>query len=216
MKTVLVIGASRGIGKAVCNAAASAGLRVRAMSRSGSVPRRRDDLVEGFSGDALDLNDVSRALEGVDTVVQALGVDTSLNMVLRPVTLFSEATRILLPAMTEAGVGRLIAVTGFGAGDCASAINPLQKLPFRALLGRAYDDKTKQEQFIEASTLDWLLVRPGVLTNGRATGKYRVLEEPRSWRNGIISRADVAHYIAQQCSVSPLGRRKPVLIRCPI
>ena len=51
---------------------------------------------------------------------------------------------------------------------------------------------------IRRSRLDWTLVRPGVLTGGRATGRYRVLDEPSSWRNGLIARADVAHFLVGQ------------------
>lgn len=213
MSNVLVIGGSRGIGKAVCQAAAAAGHNVRAMSRSGEAALRRDDRIEGFAGDALNAEDVERALEGIDTVVQALGVAASIDMITSPVTLFSEATRVLLPAMEKTGVKRLIAVTGFGAGDCAAAINPLQRIPFRFLLGRAYDDKSIQESLIEKSALDWLIVRPGVLTNGAATDRYRVLMEPREWRNGIVSRADVAAFITEHLDKDTLGRRKPVVIR---
>jgi len=216
MSKILVIGASQGIGKAVSEAAAEAGHQVRAMSRSGRAAKRRDDRIEAMAGDALKSGDVDRALEGIETVVLALGVPPSLDMVTKPVTLFSGATHVVLPAMEKAGVKRLIAVTGFGAGDCAGSVNLLQRLPFRAILGRAYDDKTIQEELIEQSGLDWLIVRPGVLTNGRKTGKYKVLEEPRSWRNGIIARADVADYITSQCSAAHLGSKKPVLIRYPL
>ncbi|MEM1045281.1 MAG: SDR family NAD(P)-dependent oxidoreductase [Pseudomonadota bacterium] len=216
MAKILVIGGSRGIGKAVCQAAAAAGHDVRAMSRSGDAAPRRDSRLEGFAGDALKAGDVERALDGVETVVQALGVAASLEMITSPVTLFSEATRILLPAMEKTGVKRLIAVTGFGAGDCAAAINPLQRIPFRLVLGRAYDDKSIQESLIEASALDWLIVRPGVLTNGSATDRYRVLMEPREWRNGIVSRADVADFITGYLDKDDLGRRKPVIIRYPL
>ncbi|GAA0779324.1 NAD-dependent epimerase/dehydratase family protein [Roseibium denhamense] len=216
MAKILVIGASRGIGKAVSEEAAARGHEVRAMSRSGAVTRRRDDRIEGFSGNALKAADMERALEGIDTVVQALGVEASLKMITEPVTLFSEATRVLLPAMEKTGVGRLVAVTGFGAGDCASSVNLLQRLPFRALLGRAYDDKTIQETLIEGSDLDWLIVRPGVLTNGPKSNCYRVLSEPAEWRNGIVSRADVADFIVSQLDNDRLGRKKPVIIRLPL
>ncbi len=109
----------------------------------------------------------------------------SLDVVLKPVTLFSEATRVLLPEMKKAGVQRLVSVTGFGAGDSNKSINILQRLPFKLLLKRAYDDKSVQEQLIEESDLDWLIVRPGVLTSGPTSGKYRVLSKPAEWRNGL-------------------------------
>ena len=65
-------------------------------------------------------------------------------------------------------------------------------------IGRAYDDKDAQEMRIRRSGLVWTLVRPGVLTSGAATGRYKVLTEPSAWRNGLISRADVAGYIVGQ------------------
>jgi uncharacterized protein YbjT (DUF2867 family) len=213
---ILVIGGSRGIGKAVCLAATAKGHMVRAMSRSGKMPDNIGDECEAIKGDALKPSDVAGALDGIDVVVQALGVPPSLDLVLKPVTLFSEATRVLLPEMQTADVQKLVSVTGFGAGDSNESINILQRLPFKLLLKRAYDDKSVQEQLIEESDLDWLIVRPGVLTSGPASGKYRVLTKPAEWRNGIISRADVADFIVKRIEAGTLNREKPVIIRFPI
>ena len=216
MVHILVIGGSQGIGQAVCQAAVAKGHLVRAMSRSGRKPAGVAGECEVFKGDALNATDVARALEGVDVVVQALGVPPSLDLVLKPVTLFSAATRVLLPEMKRAGIGKLVCVTGFGAGDSDDSINVFQRLPFKLLLKRAYDDKSIQEKLIEQTDLDWLIVRPGVLTNGPATGGYRVLAKPAEWRNGIISRADVADFIISRIEVGALRRQKPVLIRYPL
>lgn len=214
MKNVLVIGASRGIGRAVCETAARQSHHVKAFSRSGTpISSRRGGTIDVVKGDALNAADLEGALEGVDVVVQALGVPVSMDLITKPVTLFSSATRVLIPAMEKIGVTKLIAVTGFGAGDSNSAINPLQRIPFRAFLGRAYDDKTIQENLIEKSDLDFLFVRPGVLTNGPATGKAKILMQPHEWRNGVVSRADVAEFIVEQLGQETLGRQKPVIIR---
>lgn len=216
MAHILVIGGSRGIGRAVCRVATAKGHTVRAMSRSGKMPEGAGAHCEAMKGDAVIAADVARALDGIDVVVQALGVPPSIDLVLKPVTLFSEATRVLLPEMKTAGVHKFVSVTGFGAGDSNASINVLQRLPFNMLLKRAYDDKSVQEELIEASDLDWLIVRPGVLTSGSASGKYRVLTEPSEWRNGIISRADVASFIVQRIEAGALNREKPVIIRCPL
>lgn len=216
MKTILVIGASKGIGKAVCRAVVARGLAVRAMSRSGADPVETAPACEPFKGDARDGADLARALTGVDAVVQALGVAPSFKRTLEPVTLFSQSTEALLPAMKDAAVGRLVAVTGFGAGDSRQSIAPYQRPPFELLLGRAYDDKSAQEAMIEQSDLDWLIVRPGTLTNGPATGQYRVLADPGAWRNGFVSREDVADFIAARLVADRFGRQKPVIIRYPL
>jgi uncharacterized protein YbjT (DUF2867 family) len=213
---ILVIGASHGIGQAVCLLAVASGHQVRAMSRSGRVPVDNRAQYEPFVGDACRSSDVARALEGIDVVVQTLGVGPSLDLLLKPVTLFSESTRILLLEMKKAGVQKLIAVTGFGAGDSAGAINVLQRFPFLMLLKNIYDNKSIQEQLIIESDLDWLIVRPGILTNGRLSGKCRVLMSAREWRNGIVSRLDVAEFIVRRISGNALGREKPVLIRVPL
>ena len=216
MAHILVIGGSRGIGQAVCQAAVAQGHMVRAMSRSGKPLATVDKNVNAFKGDALNAADVARALKGIDVVVQALGVPPSLDLVTKSVTLFSEATRILILEMKKAGVEKLVSVTGFGAGDSNASINILQRLPFKILLGRAYDDKSIQEDLIEKSDLDWLIVRPGVLTSGPASAKYKVLTKSDEWRNGIVSRADVADLILKRIGAGRLGREKPVIIRFPL
>ena len=189
---------------------------MRAMSRSGQLREGLAGQCEAFAGDALDPATVQDALNGVDFVVQALGVPLSLDLLTKPVTLFSEATRVLLPTMKAAGVGKLVCITGFGAGDSRQSINVLQRLPFHLVMKRAYDDKTIQEGLIESSDLDWLIVRPGVLTSGPASGKYQVLTKPHEWRNGIVARADVADFITKRIEVGELGREKPVVIRFPL
>src|SRR3954471_5168177 len=121
----------------------AAGHRVRAFARSATSMGLSEPNLECFTGDAVDAGDVARALDGIDVVVQALGVPG--RDLLGPVRLFSDATNVLVPTMEKVGVHRLIPVTGFGAGDSRDAIGFLQRLPFRLVLGRAYDDKDAQE-----------------------------------------------------------------------
>jgi uncharacterized protein YbjT (DUF2867 family) len=49
------------------------------------------------------------------------------------------------------------------------------------LLGRVYDDKDVQEWIIRRSKLDWMIVRPVILTDGPKTNAYRVFVDPRGW-----------------------------------
>jgi hypothetical protein len=51
-----------------------------------------------------------------------------------------------------------------------------------------------------------------VLTGGKATRRYHILEEPSSWRNGLITRADVAHFIVEQIGETGRVGRAVVLI----
>ncbi|NNE83280.1 MAG: SDR family oxidoreductase [Alphaproteobacteria bacterium] len=211
MAKVLIIGASRGIGLEAVKQALSRGYDVRAMARSADQITVDDAHLEKFAGDALNPDDVITALDYVDVVIQALGIAAGPNMVLKPVRLFSQSTEILVNAMENAGVKRLISVTGFGAGDSYARIGCLQRVPFRLLLGRAYDDKDVQERLIRRSNLDWTVARPVILTNGPRTGRYRVLAEPKQWRNGLISRADVADFLVGQIDSDDYIGKTPVL-----
>ena len=83
---------------------------------------------------------------------------------------------------------------------------------FRFLMGRAYDDKTTQEQLIKESQLDWTIVRPGILTNTPGRRDYKILTEASEWRNGIISRADVADFLVRKAADRQYVGRAPVLV----
>lgn len=211
MARVLIIGASKGIGLETTRLALDAGHRVRAFSRSARGSALSNPNLEKIRGDALDRRDIAAALDAIDVVIQALGV-SSLGDLFRPVSLFSDAARLLVSAMEGRPVKRLISVTGFGAGDSRASISCLQRLPFLMVFGRAYADKSVQEQLIKDSSLDWTIARPGVLTNGRRTGRYRILDEPSQWRNGIISRADVADFLVRQIEDQRWLRKAPVLV----
>jgi putative NADH-flavin reductase len=207
---VLIVGASRGIGLETARQALAAGHRVRALARSAVGMALAGPQLEKFHGDALKSSDVEAALVKVDVVIQSLGV--SPGELFRSVRLFSDATRVLIAAMRAQGVKRLMCVTGFGAGDSRDSIACLQRLPFQLILGRAYDDKGLQERLIKDSGLDWTIVRPGILTGGPRTGRFRVLEEASQWRNGIIARSDVAAFLVQQIEDRHYVHKAPVLI----
>lgn len=207
---VLIIGASKGVGLETTRQAIDAGYDVRALARSAATMSLVSPRLEKVSGDALDLADVRASLAGVDAVIMTLGV--GLGELARPVNLFSEATRVLLEPMSDQSVKRLICVTGFGAGDSQASISCLQRVPFQIVFGNAYDDKTRQEELIKGSALDWTIVRPGVLTPGGRSGRYKVLREPSKWRNGLISRYDLAEFLVRQIEDRAYVGAAPVLV----
>jgi putative NADH-flavin reductase len=213
MAKVLVIGASRGIGLETVRIALRAGHSVRALARSAASISIQNVNLDKVSGNALDSGTIRKALQDTHVVIQTLGVDISPRVIFERTTLFSQSTRILVDAMKAAGVKRLIAVTGLGAGDSRGHGGFFyDAIAFPLLLKRVYDDKDVQEWIIRSSGLDWTIVRPGLLTKGPATGHYRVLTEPDAWRFGVISRADVADFLVRQIDDQALIGATPLLI----
>lgn len=212
MANILIMGASRGIGLKATAFALQQDHCVTAFARSaGSIPVRHSRL-QTFAGDALRQEDVVEALGDAEAVIMALGIRPSLKRTFAPVTLFSEATRVLLSAMATTGVRRLVAVTGLGASESRTAIPLLARPAFDLALGNAYDDKGRQERLIANSDTDWTVIRPGILTNGTASREPIVLEDPGSWAPGITSRADAGAF-AVRCAVGTEYLRKaPVIL----
>ena len=213
MAIVLVIGASRGIGLETVRCALAAGHRVRALARGAAAIAIEHVQLERVAADALNRAAVTKALEGTDAVIETLGAPRDIGTVLRGTRLFSAATRILVDAMRERGVRRLVAVTGLGAGDSRGHGGLLyDAIAFPLVLKRIYDDKDVQEQMIRSSGLDWTIVRPGLLRSGPATGRARALTNPQDWTAGSVTRADVADFLVREAFERRFVGQTPLLI----
>ncbi len=212
MARLLIIGASQGIGLETVKTALKAGHTVRAFARSADKIAIDDAYLEKLNGDALDPSAIAHALNGQDAVIQCLGVALTPQTVLGGTQLFSQATRVLVDAMTAApGSKRLIVVTGIGAGNSREHLGPLYRAAFQLSLARIYEDKDVQEMIIQRSALDWTLVRPGFLTNDASTAT-RALLVPRDWRAGSVTRAAVATFIIAHLNDPAYLRQTPLLI----
>ena len=212
MAKLLVIGASRGIGMETVKQALAAGHEVRAFSRSADKIAIEHRSLEKWPGDATSRADMSAAIAGTDVVIEAIGVPLSHGTILHGTDLYSKSARIMIDLMQAHGPRRLIAVTGLGAGEARDHLGPAFGLAFQFSLKRIYDDKDVEEQMIKASSLDWTIVRPGILRDGAMTGLYQVLTDPATWRVGPIRRADVAHFIVTEAETGTYIGKTPLLI----
>lgn len=205
---ILIVGATRGIGRQLLEQALASGHSVTALARNPQRLAAQHERLRLLKGDILDPGSVAAAMTGQDAVCCTIGVKTPWEQA----AVFAEGTRQLLQAMKKAGVRRLICVTGIGAGDSKGHGGFLYDRIFYPLLLRAvYADKDRQESLIKASDVDWTIVRPGFLTNGPLTGNYRVLTELTGITAGRISRADVAHFILKELESKRHLRQTPLL-----
>ena len=82
-------------------------------------------------------------------------------------------------------------------------MSKLESLGHKAVLGKPYADKDRQEALIMESDLDWTIARPVILTKGPKSGRLTVLRDSSTWRNGLISRKDVATYLVDAVEQDP-------------
>lgn len=206
---VLIIGATDQTGKQLVQQALAQGHEVTALLRNPDKFEMQHDRLRKLKGDVLELKSLEAAMQEQQVVISSLGTK---KIGLKPVTLFSEGTKNLLQAMEHHGVKRLICITGIGAGDSKGHGGFLyDKLILPLVLQRIYDDKDRQEAQIRQSNLDWVIVRPGLLTNEPAKGDYRVLTDLTGVTAGKISRADVAAFVLQQLTGDRYLRQTPLL-----
>ncbi len=190
---VLVVGATGGTGQALVREALARGHEVTAFVRNPAKLPLRHDRLTVARGDVLDYASVEAAVRGQDAVVCALGHKRWFY----PTRILSEGTRNLISAMENHGVRRLVCETSLGVGDSFGRLGLYYTLFVGVfILPFYFYDKVRQERLIRASALDWIIVRPGVLTDGQPRGRYRDGPRVGSYLWTVrISRADVAAFM---------------------
>ena len=113
--------------------------------------------------------------------------------------------------MEAHGVRRLVCETSLGIGDSAGRMGLYYTLfVIPVILPFYFWDKTRQEKIIAASGVDWIIVRPAVLTNGVQLGRSRrgVASAASCWTLRV-SRADVADFMLDQLTSNDYLRSAP-------
>jgi uncharacterized protein YbjT (DUF2867 family) len=195
---VLVVGATGGTGRQLVAQALERGYDVTALVRKPDALGVQHPRLRVVQGDVLDAATVDQAVLGQDAVVCALGHKRYFG----PTRILSEGTRNLLAAMEGHGVRRFVCETSLGIGDSAGRMGLYYTLfVIPVVLPFYFWDKTRQEQAIAASRADWVIVRPGALTNGGKRTTRRLGRRLGSFLATVrISRADVAGVMLDQAT----------------
>lgn len=210
IRRVLVIGATGGTGQQLVQQALELGYEVTALVRNPAKLQLTHAQLRVVKGDVLDYACVAAAVQGQDAVLSALGH----RRLFVPSRVQSEGTQNVLRAMQEHGVSRFVCETALGLGSSAGRMGLFGTLVFLPVFLPIYFwDKSRQEKAIGQSDVDWVIVRPGILTNGPKRGTYRHGEDVGSYIiPGRISRADVADFMLKQLTDDTYVRKAPGLV----
>jgi putative NADH-flavin reductase len=201
---IVVFGATGGSGEQLVRQGLAAGHEVTAFARRPENITTKHPLLKVQPGDALDAVQVSRAIDGQEAVLSAIGVNRR-----SKTTICSESTRQIINAMKEHGVRRLICLSAYGASETKDTA--LYSKFLRAIIGKRVEDKDQMEALVRASELDWVLVRPPWLTNGAKEGRYRVGFDIPIKLFSTISRADVAEFMLKQLTDRTYLHQSPTI-----
>lgn len=205
---ILIVGATRGLGKVLLEEALEDGHQVTVLARNPDKIATVNPRLTVIQGDVRQPESVVLAARHQDVVCSCIGVPITF----RKVDLFSTAAANLVAAVADNQGQKLIAVTGIGAGESRGHGGFLYDKIFQPLLLKTiYADKDREEAIIIGSQVPWLIVRPAGLTNGPRTGRYRICNDLSGVTSRRISRRDVADFILAQITAPTQFGRTPLL-----
>ncbi|MCB9679601.1 MAG: NAD(P)H-binding protein, partial [Alphaproteobacteria bacterium] len=125
-------------------------------------------------------------------------------------TLRTDGARNTVAAMEGAGVRRIVAMSGLGAGDSRQALPfPVRFFVAPVILGRLLADQDGLEAALAASGVAWTAVRAGELKDEPARGGWRVALDGRV--STAVARADVARFLVEQLTDDTYVGKTPAI-----
>jgi putative NADH-flavin reductase len=205
---LLILGANGRTGRQLVDQALKRGHHVTAFVRVPSKLAVQHESLTIVPGDVLEYSSVEPAVRNQDAVLSALGHKRWFV----PTSILSTGTSNAIRAMKSHGVRRFVCETSLGVGDSRGRLGLYYTLFIvPVFLYFIYRDKELQERYIRESSLEWIIVRPGVLTNGPGRGMYRHGQVGHWLWTVRISRADVAEFMLDQLADTPYLRSSPGL-----
>lgn len=200
---ILIFGASGRTGLELVNQALGQSHNVVAFVRNSAKIQIRHKNLSVFEGNVLNKDQVENAVNGCDGVLFAIGVNPIKE---RPIC--TEGIKNVIAAMQKRNTQRLIVESAYG-------VKETRKVTYGRLLWIIIKDimrdKEDMEDAVTASQLDWIIVRPTILTKGSKTGKYRVGHNLQLSILPKISRADVADFMLKQLQENTYIHQSPTI-----
>lgn len=187
-----ILGATGSVGQKLVNQALDAKHTITVLVRNPEKLEALRSRVTVVQGDVTNADAVNRAIAGNDAIVSTLGHSKG-----SPDNILTIASSNAIAAMRNAYVKRLVVLANTavpGTNDHPTFGQRAQKKMMDMMMGQINRDHATQAQQIEASGLDWTIVRASTLADGPYTGKYHV-GQLDSKAGNRITRADVADFL---------------------
>jgi len=193
---LLLIGGTGKTGRELIKQGLDQGHTITAIVRNPNKLKYDHPHLNVLKGNVLVPESFEHAFQGQDAVLSALGH----KRFFIKTRILSKGTTHVINAMKKHKLKRLICITSLGINDSRFKLGLYYTLfTIPVILFFYFRDKAKQEKLILNSDLDWTIVRPGQLTNGKKRMKYKHGSKVGSYiLTKMISRADVAHFMLSQ------------------
>ena len=204
---IFLIGGTGKTGRELIKQGLERGHVITALVRNPDKFKFKDPDLKIVKGNVLKLDSFEKLVQEQDAVISALGH----KRFFIPTKILSKGTTNIIEAMTKHHVKRFICITSLGVNDSRFKLGLYYTLfTIPIILFFYFLDKSKQEKLIMSSDLNWTIIRPGQLTNGKKRTNYKHGQFVGSYiLTKMISRASVAHFILNQLEEGTYIRKAP-------
>lgn len=166
-----IFGATGTAGSALLDQALVAGHELTVLARTPAKLTQRTSRLSIVEGNVKDYDSVRRTVAGADAVLSSLGATDKHDPDVR-----RAGTANIIAAMHQAAVRRLVVLGGFHLPFEGDPEHLGRKLivPIIKLMGIVVEDTLAMAALVEASDLDWTLVRIPRIVRGSAAGRPEI------------------------------------------
>lgn len=188
---ITIFGSTGGTGRELVRLALEHGHSVTAVARDPAAVGVAHERLVVRRADVLDPDSLPAVITGTSVVMSALGTPTSR----APTTVYSAGVANILEAMRAADVRRFIGISAVPVipGSEAAVFERLLLFPILyRFFGGAYKDMERMEGLLRANQAEWTVLRPPMLSDKPATGRYRTALNQNVRGGRRITRGDLA------------------------
>lgn len=167
-----IIGATGRTGKPLTRQALDNGHEVIALVRTPSKMDIQNENLTCVEGDALSRQDIEKAVQNADVVLNVLGHTKN-----SPDDLMQRSAENIIAAMQKHGKTRLVTLTGAGVrmpGDTPKFIDKFVRALLYLFARRVAEDSTNYVELVRQSGLEWTVVRAPRIIEAEPKGTYNV------------------------------------------
>jgi uncharacterized protein len=189
---ILILGATGRVGSQLVSLALHDRHHVTVLVRTSEKIQLHNENVTIIPGNVLNKDDVFRAMQGIDVVISALNTDGT--------TTLSESMPLIIQAMESERIKRIITIGTAGILQSRTTPNILryQSSESKRKSVQAAQEHHKLFDILKQSTLEWTIVCPTYLPDGKKVGQYRVERDLLPEGGERISVPDTAEFTYSQ------------------
>lgn len=197
---ILLLGATKGLGKEILNEALSLGFEINCLVRNAKKFPIEQNNIRVFEGDATSSIDLENAVQDSKIIISTLNVMRKnlfpWSNITNDKNTISKSSKNIIEISKRKKIKHLISVSAWGVNESLDHIPIWFKLLIKnSNLKYPYIDHGKSEKLLVNSNLNWTILRPSALVNFLNNHQVKESISLKNKPSLIISRKSLAKFI---------------------